>query len=207
MCYRQDRFSNFRDTKKYFLIVTILKLIILKYLKKGYLIALKTLSDCMKFPQVVRPPIFEILNRMRQRNFDLLGEIANVNIGLLTGADKVSQKHIDKYKLSSPEFVKGTGIFVIDKYSPLINKLNEYELSKLRPFYKNSDIYQFYTKENNDLLLIDLSYPECELLNPALVPNLYKHLSQFKEILQNRKSNDNGLQAVIKKGLWWTNYY
>jgi hypothetical protein len=148
-------------------------------------------------------PIFEILNRMRQRNFDLLGEIANVNIGLLTGADKVSQKHIDKYKLSSPEFVKGTGIFVIDKYSPLINKLNEYELSKLRPFYKNSDIYQFYTKENNDLLLIDLSYPECELLNPALVPNLYKHLSQFKEILQNRKSNDNGLQAVIKKGLWW----
>lgn len=33
---------------------------------------------------------------------------------------------------------------------------------------------------------------------------IFRHISKYEKILRNRKSNDNGLRAVIAAGYWWS---
>jgi adenine-specific DNA-methyltransferase len=67
----------------------------------------------------------------------LLGAVCTVNIGMRTGADKVSQNHIDSYKLN---LEKGQGIYVITDEERSRLHLNQSEKAMLLPFFKNSDI-------------------------------------------------------------------
>ena len=126
--------------------------------------------------------------------------ICNVNVGLYTGADKVSANYIKKYHLDAE---KGEGIFVLtkDEYANL--NLSAEEKKICVPFFKNSDINRYYTKEEPDKYLIDFSFPNFVDYPIATYPNLLNHLEKYKIILENRESNDNGLRAVVKKGYWW----
>ena len=81
--------------------------------------------------------------------------------------------------------------------------LNNFEKSRIVPFYKNSDIGRWYTKIDADLFLINLSYPDIKNIPVSNIPNLYKQISKYEKVLKGRKSNDNGLRAVIKSGYWW----
>lgn len=71
------------------------------------------------------------------------------------------------------------------------------------PFFKNSDVRKYYSKTDNSLWLIDVSYPKNSHLDEDRLPNIYAHLEKFRPVLEGRKSNDNGLQAVLKAGHWW----
>ena len=69
-----------------------------------------------------------ILDKIKSNN-DILGNICNINCGIQTGADKVTDKHIEKYKLSSS---KNTGIYVLNNHE-LVVKYNK-KLANLNYF-------------------------------------------------------------------------
>lgn len=144
-------------------------------------------------------PTNRILSKI-QANNELLGSLCHVNVGLYTGADKITDGYIEKYKLSNK---KGEGIFVINEDELENLTLNSFEKSRIVPFYKNSDIDRWYTKNKADLFLINLSYPDVKNIHLNDIPNLYRHVSRYEKVLKGRKSNDNGLRTVIKSGYWW----
>ena len=73
-----------------------------------------------------------------------MGHICNVNQGILTGADKVSNKHIKKFH--SVGFIKGEGIYVLNDNE--VKKIVSEEI--LKPWFKNSSILKYYTKLKSD---------------------------------------------------------
>lgn len=144
-------------------------------------------------------PINGIFDKISNGN-RLLGEISVVNIGMRTGADKLSQSYIEKYSINLP---KNTGIYVLTTSEKNKMNLNAKEEQLILPWFKNSDIGKYCSKLKNDLWLINLSYPQHENINFEDYPNIYNHIIQFKDVLKGRRSNDNGLQAVLHKGYWW----
>lgn len=128
--------------------------------------------------------------------------LCNVNVGLYTGADKVTEAYLRKYSLQNLD--KGAGIFIISSKEKQDLNLNEFENQKVVPFFKNSDIDKFYTRTVCNQFLINIFYPDSKNLKLSDIPNLYKHIQKFEKVLKGRKSNDNGLQSVIKKGYWWS---
>jgi adenine-specific DNA-methyltransferase len=145
-------------------------------------------------------PIISILNNMRQQGIEL-ASICNVNVGLYTGADKVSKNYIQKYSLN---LEIGKGIFVINNQELQRLNLNEFERTLISPFFKNSDIFRWYTKQKPKLFLINISYPDNKNIDFQNIPNIINHIRRFEKILRNRKSNDNGLRSVVASGYWWT---
>jgi len=145
-------------------------------------------------------PVNNVFNKMTC-NSDQLINLCNVNVGLYTGADKVTENYLNKYHI---DVEKNEGIFIVSKKELDNLKLNQYELSKIVPFYKNSNIHKWFTDITPSLFLINISYPENKNIDFNQIPNLKNHLSRFEPILKGRKSNDNGLRAVMKAGYWWT---
>ena len=145
-------------------------------------------------------PVLSVLNKIKQQGTEL-SNLCKVNVGLYTGADKISKSHIQKYSL---KMEKGVGIFVITYQELQRLDLNAFELKKISPFFKNSDISRYHTSHEPNLFLINISYPENKYIDFKKIPNLIKHISRHEVILRNRKSNDNGLRAVIAAGYWWT---
>lgn len=145
-------------------------------------------------------PLITALNKLKDQG-TLLDSICNINVGLYTGADKVSTNYIEKYSL---KLKKNEGIFVITKEELENLNFSNLELTKVVPFYKNSDIQRWRTLEIPSLFLINISYPDNKDINFKEYPNIFKHIAKYEKILRNRKSNDNGLRAVIAAGYWWT---
>ena len=111
----------------------------------------------------------------------LLGEIAEINTGIQTGADKLSKSHIEKYSIKGE---KGEGIFVLSKDEI---KSKGIELEYLRPFFKNSDIEKFNVKSKSSrhILYLDKSV--------NMVDNyVERHLLKFQSILNKRREVENG---------------
>ncbi len=110
-----------------------------------------------------------------------LGEIYSLVEGIHTGADKVSESHIEKYKLDIP---KGKGIYVLSKHEIDNLKLTDKERSIIKPWYKNSDISRWVARTSSNKFLIyyttKSSFCDFEIIQ--------KYLSQFKLILVNRKT-------------------
>jgi len=144
-------------------------------------------------------PVERILSKISGSAF-LLGDVCNVNIGMRTGADKLSPKYISEYGINFP---KNTGIYVLSDDEVESLNLTPQERSLVVPFFKNSDIRKYYSKTKNTLWLIDVSYPKRTHLPKDQFPNIVEHLESFRLVLEGRKSNDNGLQAVLKAGHWW----
>lgn len=130
----------------------------------------------------------------------ILGDISNVNVGLYTGADKVSKNYINKYKLNAKA---GEGIFVLNRKEIQEKNFNNEEIALCVPMFKNSDISPYRTEQNNNKFLIDFSYPNYKDYPLDKYPNIINHLLKYKLVLENRQSNDNGLRAVVKQGFWW----
>jgi type I restriction-modification system DNA methylase subunit len=140
-----------------------------------------------------------VLNKLSASGASL-GDLCTVNIGMRTGADKVTQNYIDTYGLN---LMKGEGIYVITDQERERMHLNRVEQAMLLPFFKNSDIDRYHCKSRNDLWLIDLTYPKYKDVNWGTIPHIHKHIVRFETILRNRRSNDNGLLSVIDAGYWW----
>ena len=93
--------------------------------KKDLLMEIKIISDLMENQGK--------LERYREHpskiknNSELLGNIKNVNQGVLTGADKVTQRHLNKYGIKGLN--KGDGIYVLSS-----SEIDELDLTNEEKF-------------------------------------------------------------------------
>lgn len=128
-----------------------------------------------------------------------LGSISTISPGIQTGCDKVTNSHIDSYKLES--IFKDEGIFIISDEEYRSLNLTENEREFIKPFYKNSSISKWTYNEENKHWIIVTNY----ISNIDNYPNIKKHLNKFREILDNRYRNFALLNAD-KEGKWWYLY-
>jgi adenine-specific DNA-methyltransferase len=132
--------------------------------------------------------IVNILNKIQNQGLPL-EKLCNINQGIVTGADKVSRRYIEKYKIKSN---LGDGIFVLKQEEILELKLNEQEIKLIKPWFKNSDIYKYYTKTKSSNFVILSNF----IVNLSDFPNIEKHLSRFELVLKNRSQMEHCLD-------WW----
>jgi len=147
-------------------------------------------------PETLKDPIQMILDKVKKQGVNL-GTIHNVNQGIVTGADKVSQKHIDKYDIRAKI---GDGIFVLSDEEVNDLKLTVKEKEILKPWFKNSDIKQYYTKTITNEYLIDFNFTSRPKIQEY--PVIGKHLIRFKRMLENRPTPGT-LVSAFSKGYWW----
>lgn len=139
-----------------------------------------------------------ILNKISQKGV-ALGSICEVNQGLRTGADKVSPSHIRKYGEHN-KYSVGEGIFFLTVQEIDALLLNNFEKTKIKQLFKNSDISKYVLNEATNLRLIDLFYPNDRNLDLQRIPNIIAHLTKYESILKGRKENANGIDKAIARG-------
>ncbi|MBN2795998.1 MAG: N-6 DNA methylase [Clostridia bacterium] len=123
---------------------------------------------------------YQIIEKVIQATPFRLFNFAQINQGIVSGADKVTQKMLDtklsKENIGKHQIHKEDGIFVLN-----------YELSeKSKPFYKNSDIKK-YTIQSNTIRYI-LYITDDTTLNTDET----NHLLPFKPVLDERREVKNG---------------
>lgn len=132
-----------------------------------------------------------ILDKIKSNN-DILGNICNVNQGIVTGADCITEKHIQKYNLLQS---KGTGVFVLNN----IEVKNSFlENNFIKPMFKNSSINRYYTKQITQENLIYFSKKEPE----NNLKNIITYLLPYKKLLSTRREAQNG--SIRWFDLWWS---
>ena len=113
-----------------------------------------------------------------------LGDIAEVNQGVVSGCDTVANRNM-QYVPDSSEKVKDDGIFVFDlnntRDKTVIASFNAGK-ELLRDFYKNSDISKYHCSETPTKKL--LYYPDA--LDEYQYPDILCHLEKFKPLLEHR---------------------
>lgn len=123
-----------------------------------------------------------------------LKEIASIPQGIISGCDKVTQSHIQKYNLK--DFLVNEGIYVLNQEE--IRKFNKYEMKYVKPFYKNSDIDRYYSNtETEQYILITNEIHDIDKL-----PNIKNHLMKYKTIIDGRAKNFT-LKKAYKEGKWY----
>jgi len=123
----------------------------------------------------------KILNYVKDQGVSL-GQVANVNQGVVSGADKVSDRHLARYTLRAH---KGDGIFVLTDQEITNLKLNAQERAMLKPWFKNSDIKRWRTEAETDESIIFADKRKANL-KPGQITD---HLAKFKEILDVSTAN------------------
>jgi len=148
-----------------------------------------------------KPWVFGKANsRSVRANLVPLGEVFHVGCGVRTTADTLSE---DKLELLSPKVIKehglekGSGIFVLSKEekSSLMAKLTPREKTKIKRWYKNSDVLAFRLVPNKELYHVYLTNKD----NPKDYPNLVSHLKVFYDVLtykQKHYEEENAWYAV-----------
>ena len=118
-----------------------------------------------------------------------LGEICEVNSGIQSGADTLTDKHISKFGGIGS---KGDGIFVLDLQNPsdktLFESIPLNEKDILKPFYKNSDIVKYSVDKKATKYIIYIT-KKTQIAN---YPIILKHLEKFKTILQEKRETKTG---------------
>ena len=126
--------------------------------------------------------------------YKLLGKICNINQGIVSGADKVTDAHLRKYDWEKYGINKGDGIYALTQEEV---KAHNLEKSYIKPFYKNSDIHKYHTELNSKNQILYITGNEAK----NDIPNILSHLSRFKQNLQERREVHNGSREWF--ALWW----
>ncbi len=117
-----------------------------------------------------------------------LGQLFNVNQGIVSGADKVSPAHAHAHELAAPT---GAGIFVVPaRYAAQLN-LSAVETRVLKPWFKNSDIRHWTTADVSARRIIYFDR------TAEGVRKIIQGLEQFRPILAARREV---VRGVIH---WW----
>jgi len=119
-----------------------------------------------------------ILEKISKKCFSL-NLYAQIKQGIVSAADKVTDKHLEKYKLNAE---KGEGIFVLSHSEVKNLKLNNSEEKLIKNFYKNSAISRFHINLSSDKKLIYVNKDT----DISKYPNILEHLKKFKIILKDR---------------------
>jgi len=139
----------------------------------------------------------EVLKKIKQNSTPLI-KIKNINQGILTGVDKVADRHIKKFNLK--DIHKGEGVYIISNSELEELKLNENEKKTIKPHYKNSDIFRYFTKSVRDKENLIYATRDLEIEN---YPNIKKHLFKYEQIIKARSDERGEMQAALKLGKWW----
>ena len=145
------------------------------------------LNTICLFKQGEESPLEHILQKI-QTGSEKLAEIADVNQGFISGADKVTDSHALKFGFKGN---KNEGIFVLSKEELKKLRLNSMEKGIVKPLYKNSDIYRYGANTDNSeyLLFVDKSLSEKEFTKKY--PNIMSHLLQYKDLLVKIRKRNN----------------
>ena len=144
----------------------------------------KTISDELIFDKI-------------KKNNKTLDTLFYISQGIITGADRVSEKHIQK-NLIGKDYL-GSGIFILSQNDVDKIKLSKVEYSLLKPFFKNSDIRKYTSNVIPDKYILYLTRD----MDLNKYPNIQKHILLFKKIIESRSYNNGEMQAGLKAGKWW----
>ncbi len=129
----------------------------------------------------------KILKKIEQNGVPLT-DICHINQGIVSGADKVTDKNIRllPQDVISHYYIKvGDGIFVLTAYELEALQLSQDEKSLIKPFYKNSDIDRYNI--NQDLanpLFIIYTTKDTDI---EQYPGIKAHLEKVRPILENKR--------------------
>ncbi len=110
-----------------------------------------------------------------------LGEICHITQGIVTGADKLSKSHIEKYDVDGNV---GDGIFALSNDEIEELELTQSEKIYLKPWFKNSDVSKWITNEITDESLIYYTSKTEKKIGAKLL----SHFEKYKPILINRNT-------------------
>ncbi len=129
--------------------------------------------------------IFKILEKLKKEGEPLV-KYFNINQGIVSGADKVTQAHILKYGI---EEEKEKGIFVITtEEADSLEKEDEKSRELIKNFYKNSDIKRYSSEMETKYRLIYITKND----NLKQYTAIEKHLLKFKKIIENKRETKIG---------------
>jgi hypothetical protein len=78
--------------------------------------------------------IYNVLEKIADcKDVDILGDLCNINQGILSGIDKITDKHIEKNLVAG--MYKNHGVFVISQQELDTLNLSEKELGMIKPFF------------------------------------------------------------------------
>ena len=115
-----------------------------------------------------------------QPDIKALGNLCNINQGILSGLDKISDSHIQKGLIQ--EQYRNHGVFVISQ-----EELNNLELLKseftiIKPCFKNSDVNRYACREASTKYIIYVTRD----INIDDYPNIKRHLNKFLDFRLKR---------------------
>lgn len=137
----------------------------------------------------------KILEKIEQKGTPLI-QMCNVNQGIVSGADKVTERNIKllpEHLIATYDIKVGDGIFVLSREELQSLQLSEKETSLIKPFYKNSDIdrYHINLEKPREFIILSNFIKDLEEYS-----NLKTHLEKFQPILTKRSQMEHCLD-------WW----
>lgn len=136
--------------------------------------------------------IGSVLDKMSAEKIRL-GMIAEVNQGVVSGCDYVSNRNITDLDMTQDIALKD-GIFVLDMKNSrdrvVYETLTAEEKKFLRAFYKNSEIEKYYCNDKNTKWLLYLSKAYTSI---DAYPNLKHHMDKFMPVLSRRREAQTGV--------------
>lgn len=127
--------------------------------------------------------ISSVLSKIAQVK-NTLGTYCDINQGLKTNADKLTNKHIATTNISGNV---GDGIFVISKDELKKIDPSEEDIDYIKPFFKNSDISKFSCKKSVDRYILYITNENYIDEKSRLVVN---HLSKYTDALRSRAESE-----------------
>ena len=126
-------------------------------------------------------PIMAILAKVA-RNGTLLGTITKISQGIVTGADRMKAKYVERYPDAG--FSVGEGVFVLTT-KECASKRISLQSSHVRPWFKNSDIKKYWTADETSKWLL---YFKDEKQKQSIEEPVLKHFKRFEQALVDRLS-------------------
>lgn len=138
-----------------------------------------------------------ILSKLKNESTKL-GNLCNISQGIVTGLDKITQRHLIRTNLSEDNL--GKGCFIINNVEH-DNFISEDASAKniLKPWYKNSNIQRYFTNSINSEWLI---YSTSDSLI-SQYRQIYSHLLKFESAIKSRNYDSGELSKAKKEGVWW----
>ena len=133
-------------------------------------------------------------------NFAFLTNLFNVNQGIVSGADRVTNENIKKIPRSDQDsfgIKAGDPIFIFEKEQLAELHPTDQEMKYVKPFYKNSDIHRGFVDVHE--MQFVLYNNDCEL--ESEMPNIINYLQRFRGILNPRREVESG--SIRWFDLWW----
>lgn len=125
-------------------------------------------------------PLRRILYKIKQQG-NKLGEFCNINQGIVSGADKISRRHVEKFHLDANI---GDGIFILTPDEMNRERIDP-KSEHAKPWFKNSDIQQYWT--NNNIKEYVLYFKDKKFKQP-IEQEVLRHFNKYKDLLMARLS-------------------